>query len=255
MAFKTCQHIMEDGYLCQSPAMRDRRHCYYHSNWRARRMAMARARSRGEKWWFTLPPLEDMRAVQSAIAQVIEALAAELIDPKHAQALLNALRLASHNFRATRAWIGHRSRYLNDGRYEHIDHDPGLEQSYGLPDGIDLEDDPQEVFPIKAEPINSAKAERESKPAAGGKNNTSRVAKHSNHRPPQTAPARDYADVDPVKAVAEVRAFARQALSKLQASGSLPPSLLKKMKKQPASVSGAPAKPNGHSLTGAKIGT
>jgi hypothetical protein len=130
--------------------MHDRTHRYYHSNWRVRRMAMAQARARGEKWWFTLPPLEDMRAVQSAVAHVVEALAAELVEPERALALLAALRLASHNFRATRAWIGG-SEYENDGRYASIVRYPGLEEDYDLPDDIDLDADPRKVFPAMAE--------------------------------------------------------------------------------------------------------
>jgi len=245
---------METGYRCQSPAMRDRRHCFYHSNWRARRMAMARARSRGEKWWFTLPPLEDMRAVQSAIAQVIEALAAELIDLKHAQGLLNGLRLASHNFRAVKAWISPTSKYHNEGYFEHIARYPGLEQSYGLPDDIDLDADPCELFPVQAEPLDPAKAHHEPVPAAGNRKNSSRVKKHRKPRPPETAPAHDFAEVDPQKAVAEARAFAREAVVKLHVSGALPPDLLKNRKKQPVSVPEILAKSDGGALANVKDG-
>ena len=254
MAFKTCQHIMETGYRCQSPAMRDRRHCFYHSNWRARRMAMARARSRGEKWWFTLPPLEDMRAVQSAIAQIIEALAAELIDLKHAQGLLNGLRLASHNFRAVKAWTSRTSKYHNEGYFEHIARYPGLEQSYGLPDDIDLDADPREEYPVQAEPLAPPKARREPARAAAGKKTSSQVKKQRNHKPAETAPARAFAEVGSEKAVAEARAFARQAVVKLHASGALPPGLLQRTKKQPASVPEFPARPAGRALAAVKDG-
>jgi hypothetical protein len=255
--------------------MHDRPHCYYHSNWRARRMAMAQARARGQKWWFTLPPLEDMRAVQSAVAHIVEALAAELIEPKRAQVMLAALRLASHNFRATRAWIGG-SEYENDGRYASIVRYPGLEEDYDLPGDIDLDADPRKVFPVMAASSPSAqatsqeasapkktqstrasaKASQDARMASGAKKhkkqkaNNSRVAKSKNEQPPKVAPARDYMDVDPQKMVAEARAMVRQAIGKLPATGTPPPGLTKK---HPSSVPASPDHAAGH-VAAAKSG-
>ena len=45
-----------------------------------------------------------MHAVLSGFSQLAEALAADMIDPKHAHALLSVLRVASLNFRHPEKW-------------------------------------------------------------------------------------------------------------------------------------------------------
>ena len=41
-----CHHVMESGFCCQSPALRDRRYCYSHLRLRGQRLRMARAIAR-----------------------------------------------------------------------------------------------------------------------------------------------------------------------------------------------------------------
>jgi hypothetical protein len=152
MPYPTCRHIKEDGHLCQSPAMHQSHYCYFHDNHRARRMKIAQARARGERIWLDLPPLDDMRAVQAAISQVIEAIAADVIELKRARALLTALRLAANNFKSARAW-GDRSQFEVDEWHESVASYPELAAEYGLPPNTDLDADPEEVFPPpKAKP-------------------------------------------------------------------------------------------------------
>jgi hypothetical protein len=53
---------------------------------------------------FYLPLLENMHAVQSALTQVVEVLAADMIDPNRAQLDLSALCMAADNFKNPAAW-------------------------------------------------------------------------------------------------------------------------------------------------------
>ncbi len=146
MPYSTCRHIKEDGHLCQSPALLREHYCYFHHNHRARRMKIAQARANGERLWLDLPPLEDMRAVQAAISQVIEAIAADVIELKRARVLLTALRLAAGNLRNAQAWSD-RSQYEVDELHESVASSPGLASQYGLPANLDLDADPEAVFP------------------------------------------------------------------------------------------------------------
>ena len=43
MQYETCRHVKEDGAYCGSPALRDRKYCYYHLMQRGRRLRRARA--------------------------------------------------------------------------------------------------------------------------------------------------------------------------------------------------------------------
>jgi len=42
--YRLCQHVMDDGRMCHSPAMRRRSCCYFHTELRRRRKRMAKAR-------------------------------------------------------------------------------------------------------------------------------------------------------------------------------------------------------------------
>ena len=84
MPYRTCDHLMEDGVYCSSPALRDQRYCYFHLNARARRVQAAQARLHGDKRRFQMPVLDNMHAVQAGIQQVIDALADDRIDNRRA---------------------------------------------------------------------------------------------------------------------------------------------------------------------------
>src|SRR5215831_10934066 len=100
----TCTHIHDTGRTCNSVAAKDQKYCPYHLRYRARQLRIAQARARAERFDIKLPPLEDMFAVQSALSQLAEALAADMIDPKRAHALMSVLRLMSTNFRHADKW-------------------------------------------------------------------------------------------------------------------------------------------------------
>ena len=151
MSYKYCQHIKENGIFCSSPAVRSRDYCYFHVRLRARRLAMAKAQSEKRLWRLELPPLEDMYAVQTAIANVLEALAADTIDSKRAGLILYGLQQAANNVRLP-AWGMHSHFLTHDYDERRVDHYPGLEAEFGLPKNVDLEASPEAAFPSPAEP-------------------------------------------------------------------------------------------------------
>jgi hypothetical protein len=111
-------------------------------------MRRAQVHARGQHFSLDLPPLENMHAVQSALSQVIEALAADMIDPKRAHQLLIGLRQAATNFRHPEAWRA--SEYLNDQSAAYPTSYEEFEAEYGLPEGIDLNVPPEVAFPPPA---------------------------------------------------------------------------------------------------------
>jgi hypothetical protein len=137
---RTCSHIQETGDTCDSVAAKDQKYCPHHLRYRARQLRMAQARARCERFHVQIPPLESMYAVQSALSQLAEALAADMIDPKRANSLLSVLRLVSLNFRHPEKW--QTNLYHSDQPAE-ID----IAQEFGLPRDLDLDTPTEFAFP------------------------------------------------------------------------------------------------------------
>ena len=138
---RTCTHLHEHGALCRSVAVRGQRYCPFHLRYRARLMRMAQFRARGQRFDLRLPPLEDMFAVQSALNQLVEAVAADMLDLKRAHFLLKAVRSAAQNLKWADKWpasIAHSDQPAAD-----VD----LAAEYGLPGDLDLSIPPQVAFP------------------------------------------------------------------------------------------------------------
>jgi hypothetical protein len=147
MSSKTCKHVKENGIFCQSPVLRGRDYCYFHLRVRVRRLSMARAQAQGAMWRLDLPALEDMHSVQSALMQVLDALAAGHLDPKRAGLLLYGLQQAATNIRSVTGWLG-RSRYQIDGEDSgRVESRPELETEFSLPKGTDIDLPPAVAFP------------------------------------------------------------------------------------------------------------
>ncbi len=92
-----CQHVKVNGTQCGSPALRWRRHCYFHNNVRReRKMILANTRVTR---MFDLPLLEDANSVQTALMKVIQMLGSGGLDHKTAGLMLYALQTASINLR------------------------------------------------------------------------------------------------------------------------------------------------------------
>ncbi|SRR6266404_1042839 len=85
-----CQQVKTDGVRCGSPAMRGGPFCYFHE-----RMVNRMPPSQ-------FPPLEDGNAIQCAIMQVLDGVAAGRMDRQTANTLLYGLQTASANLRKVR---------------------------------------------------------------------------------------------------------------------------------------------------------
>ena len=145
MTYKTCTHVHDNGHYCQSAAVAGRDFCCYHLRHRGRLMRMAQYRARNERFDLRLPPLENMHAVQSALSQILEALAADMIELKRARAMLTVLRQAADNFKHPDAWQP--SAYMTDQSQPHPENYDSFEAEYGLPEQLDLNLRPEVAFP------------------------------------------------------------------------------------------------------------
>ena len=69
MNFKTCTYTHDTGRHCKSAAVTGRAFCGYHLNYRGRLMRMARYRARQQRFDLTLPPLDSLCSIQSALCR------------------------------------------------------------------------------------------------------------------------------------------------------------------------------------------
>jgi hypothetical protein len=95
-----CQHIKMNGTQCGSPALRNRRQCFFHERIRRERAKIAADASAQRR--FDLPLLEDANSVQVALMKTIQMLGAGRIDHRTAGLMLYALQTASVNLRHAR---------------------------------------------------------------------------------------------------------------------------------------------------------
>src|SRR5271165_5117758 len=163
-----CHHAMENGFYCQSPALRHRRYCYSHLRLLGQRLRMARAIARRQPYRFDLPALDDLFAVQAAVEHVARALGAGLLERRQAGTLLYALQQSAINHRIM-ALLQMNTASVNPslsnptlspkegeeggapaGRMEQkrlVEEYPEFEAEFGLPPGIDLSQPAHVVFP------------------------------------------------------------------------------------------------------------
>ena len=147
---RTCDHLREDGTYCGSPAMRHRKYCYYHLRHRARRLLIARAAARRETWSLDLPPLDDLASVQSALTQVLQAVAANLLDPRTASVMLRGLTLAANNLKQPEEVWNQASQVMESQTRNSncwTENYDDVEEEFGLPETLDLDTPPQVAFP------------------------------------------------------------------------------------------------------------
>ena len=145
MEFRTCTFLHDDGNLCNSAAVTDRNLCFYHLDHRARLMRMAQYRARGQRFDLQLPPLESMHAVQSALTQLSEALAADMIELKRADRLIRVLNIASRNLLKADKWPASPYHSMGGQQLPDVgncgDRSVGpvdLTATYGLPNDLNL---------------------------------------------------------------------------------------------------------------------
>lgn len=143
---KTCGHIKEDGWSCDSPAVTDRDLCHFHLGSRGRRLKMARARSRGERWLLQVPPLENLYSLQVGLMQVQDAMTNGQLDRRLGGVILYGLQQAADDLRLARKVWEDSDRFDNVGKVTW----PGFEREHGLPKGFDVNTPPDEAFPQPA---------------------------------------------------------------------------------------------------------
>ena len=98
-----CQHIKVNGTLCGSPALKHKRHCFFHHHWQQNRIQLNanQARRSGSPLAFELPILEDANSIQVALMQVMRLLLTGEIEHRTAALMLYALQTASSNLSRT----------------------------------------------------------------------------------------------------------------------------------------------------------
>jgi len=94
-----CQHIKVNGVQCGSPALRRKRHCFFHKRLRDRQARMLRGRASHRP--FALPMVEDANSLHLALMDVLQKLAAGRLEPKTAGLMLWGLQTVSGNLKRT----------------------------------------------------------------------------------------------------------------------------------------------------------
>ena len=144
--YPTCTHIKEDGTYCGSPALVNRRYCFFHLNFRGRRLRRAQARRHNQPYRLQLPALENLHAIQVAIGEILEAMADGQLDPKAGGIMLYGIQQAT----TVMLKIQDAAEYADDeddddneeGQPHRVREFPAFEQHYGLPPNVSLEADP-----------------------------------------------------------------------------------------------------------------
>jgi hypothetical protein len=95
-----CQHIKVNGIQCASPAVRARRFCYFHNQFRQKQLQI-NSNLQQQRWKVKLPLLEDANSIQMGLVQVMRLLVTQQIDHRTAALMLYALQTASANLKHT----------------------------------------------------------------------------------------------------------------------------------------------------------
>lgn len=99
MPVSRCQHIKANGVQCGSPALKGRRHCYFHNRFRETEINFLTGKGLHYMNTFILPVLEDANSIQIALTQIMQLVLGRQIEQKIATTLLYALQTASANLR------------------------------------------------------------------------------------------------------------------------------------------------------------
>jgi hypothetical protein len=92
MSYPTCAHLKDDGTLCQSPALRGKKLCFYHHRDLQRLQYVERILRLKDPLRPTAPMPKDLFDVQVALYEVMTALADHRINARRAGKLLYALQ-------------------------------------------------------------------------------------------------------------------------------------------------------------------
>jgi hypothetical protein len=209
-----CTHIKTNGTQCGSPALRGRRYCYFHKNWREQRVR-PNAKPTGHAS-ITLPVLEDADSIQVALMQVLRVILAGQIDSKTAGLLLYGLQTASLNLRSMQLEPIKKERIVvNPGwvRETGVGDDAWCEEDFDEEEASDEDNDEEDVAPdescedaVDAEDTVDAEADRPKRHVRVARATSSRHGARKRARTRCTDPYAgdddDYDDEDDNQAIA-----------------------------------------------------
>jgi hypothetical protein len=143
---ESCRHVKEDGTYCGSPALRDRKYCYYHLMHRGRRLRRARALRDNLPYRLEIQSLDNPYAVRAALTDIAQALAAGQLEPRTAGKLLYAIQQVTAANRRIEQMEAARLEKRKDAQHQphaaddsRIQECPEFEANFGLPPGADLD--------------------------------------------------------------------------------------------------------------------
>ncbi len=139
MQFETCCHVKPDGAYCGSPALRERKYCYYHLMERGRRLRRARALRDNLPYRVDIQSLDNPYAIRAAITDIAQALAAGQLDPHAAGKLLYAIQQVSSANRRIEQIEAAAAKDAPRDDNSRIQEYPEFEKQFGLPPGADLD--------------------------------------------------------------------------------------------------------------------
>jgi hypothetical protein len=152
MQYETCCHVKEDGIYCGSPALRDRKYCYYHLMQRGRRLRRARALRDNLPYRLEIQSLDNPYAIRAALTDIAQALAAGQLDPRTAGKLLYAVQQVSATNRRIEQMEAAQLEKRKDAPGQahangsRIQEYPDFEKQFGLPPGTDLDTETDAVL-------------------------------------------------------------------------------------------------------------
>ena len=184
MQYETCRHVKEDGTYCGSPALRDRKYCYYHLMQRGRRLRRARALRDNLPYRLEIQSLDNLYAVRDALTEIAQALAAGQLEARTAGKLLYAIQQVSATNRRIEQLeaaqlekrkeekegvpqVRHLLANLGSDDNSRIQECPDFENTFGLPPGADLDAETDAVLRKADEEAELRRAESMPLPPPG----------------------------------------------------------------------------------------
>ena len=141
MQYETCRHVKEDGSYCGSPALHDRKYCYYHLMQRGRRLRRARALRDEVPYRLEIQSLDNPYAVRAALTDIVQALASGQLESRIAGKMLYAIQqVSSANRRIEQMEVAAAANAQADTDDSlRVQECLEFEKQFGLPPGADLD--------------------------------------------------------------------------------------------------------------------
>jgi hypothetical protein len=142
MQYETCRHLKEDGAYCGSPALQDRKYCYYHLMERGRRLRRARALRDNIPYRLEIQSLDSPHAIRTAITGIVQALGTGQLDHRIAGKMLYGIQqVTALNRRIVAAEEAAAAKVQEQAQPAgaRVQEYPGFEQEFGINPGADVD--------------------------------------------------------------------------------------------------------------------